>query len=256
MPDPVSTVAATPAGTPTAPPATGTMTADAPPAPAPVFTMPNPRPRDDAKFLTGEGQPVAGRCVAVEVSQAGNGADVFRFAFIVAPGEKDKDGRDVGGEVIITDKYLSENAFEYALDTCKILGSATAEELQAAIKLGDAAQKAALVDKLLQELSGPFAASGVGKNAVRISTKSDVFKPQKGPSVTTTRVGFINPIAQKADDVKLKTLGKTLLANIALGKSGGNAGAPAGGTGQNAGSTSPPPAVTGTPTGGTDDVPF
>lgn len=234
----------TPAAAPAAP-------AAAAPAATPAFAMPNPRPRDDADFLTGENLPVVCSCVGVEINQAGNGADVFRLALRVAPGERDATGADVGGRLIVTDKYLSENALEYTLDTLKLLGSVTAEELQAAIKSGNEARKAELVPKLLGELSGPFAASGLGKYPVKVSTKDETFTPKKGAAIVTRKVGFINPVPKKADETKLKSLGATLLANT---KSGGAAGArPAAATG---GASSPPPAVTQGPGGGTDEVPF
>lgn len=188
----------------------------------------DPRPQADASAPTKKGRPVDAVCVDHAIVETGKGTAAVRLLWVILSGQDEQD-RDMTGQNIVTDKYLSPNAAPYTLADLRLMGWAVQD--------GKEEEALGLV------ADGDIKKSGLGSKVLRVDLKSDNFNGQP-----VVRVAGISQPPQKLDAASAKSkLGAGLLDAIKKSKEGRPAfegGAKGtGGTSQPRNPTSPPPAV-------------
>lgn len=196
-----------------------------------TLKLTDPRPTADAAFVTKKGRPVDAVCVDHAVVETGKGTAAVRLLFVVVAGQDEND-KDVKGQNIVTDKYLSAGAQPYTFADLRLMGwnVVDGKELDAAVDLAD----------------GDVKKSGLGGKVMRVDLKNESFNNQP-----TIRVAGISQPPQRlsAADIKAK-LGASLIEGIKKSKdgrpqrddNGGGAGQSSGGKGAR-NPSSPPPVI-------------
>lgn len=154
-----------------------------------TLKLTDPRPAADAAFVTKKGRPVDAVCVDHAVVETGKGTPAVRLLFVVVAGVDEND-KDVKGQNIITDKYLSGNAAPYTMSDLRLMGwnVIDGKEDEALMNLAD----------------GDTKKSGLGGKTMRVGTKHDAFNGQD-----VIRVADISQPPQRlaAADIKSKLSG-------------------------------------------------
>lgn len=190
----------------------------------------DPRPLADASAPTKKGRPVDAVLVDHAIVETGKGTAAVRLLWVVLSGQDEQD-RDMTGQNIITDKYLSPNAAPYTLADLRLMGWNVVD--------GKEEEALGLV------ADGDIKKSGMGSKVLRIDLKTDNFNGQP-----VIRVAGISQPPQKLDAASAKVkLGAGLLEAIKKSKEGRPAfdkdSKGTGGASQPRNPTSPPPAVQG-----------
>lgn len=215
-----------------------------------TLAMPEPRPSADAGFVTKKGRPVEWVCTAHQIVETGKGTAAIRLHGVVVAGVDDVD-RDVKGQNVTTDKYLSPNAVPYTMETLALMGISPKDEKGQPLSLRDSKGEInlAYVEAVVGLVAaGDVGASGLGRKVMRVSLKTDSFN-----GADVIRVADISQPPQKleAGEAKTKLVGG-IMAGLRAGKAakdasgGSSAGSSGGSKGGGSGErnpSSPPPGV-------------
>lgn len=198
----------------------------------------DPKPQDDADFITGKGKPVDVVITDHAIMEGGKGTMSVRLQLVVVSGT-DGDSVDVTGRSAVTDKWLTQNAMLNTLADLRLYG----------LKVPEGKTDDEILEKTLALIdSGDPAKSGLGAKVLRMTTKTDSFN-----NVDRIVVGDLSQPPQKVSAAAVKAkfgaglaaaLKKSAEGREKFGAKGGTGGNAAGG-GRDAAKnpTSPPPAA-------------
>lgn len=210
--------------------ATAANIATAAPASAPPFVFPEALPlKHECDWLTNSDakQKLDARCVGIKLSTDKKGQPLVYIALRLEPGQQALDAttnvvRDFGGNVSITQRYMTPNAQDSTKSALRILGldptrarAAYAKDAQALslvqqIKAGggtDEDIESAMT--LLAMQRGDIAACGLGSKIARIDSKNDTFTTSKGEEIVTRKINWIEAIPEAVGADQVLALAKS-----------------------------------------------